>query len=268
MLINREVSFASGSAHTYRLAPEGVSATKSGASMRIAVLEDDPSQSELLSYWLRLAGHQPRQFARGVDLVVTAQTQTFDVLLLDWNVPGLSGMDVVERVRQRLKSAVPILFVTARSDEQDVVAALREGADDYIAKPLKRLELIARLDAVMRRAAATQPAAAPAIEIGRVRLDQASRTITVNGKAPDLSVKDFDLARLFLCNVGRLLSRREIVEAVWGSKEMIGSRTIDTHVSRVRTRLWLTEENGWRLSAVYAHGYKLEQLAATSRSRV
>jgi DNA-binding response OmpR family regulator len=177
-------------------------------------------------------------------------------------------MDVVERVRQRLKSAVPILFVTARSDEQDVVAALREGADDYIAKPLKRLELIARLDAVMRRVAATQPAAAPAIEIGRVRLDQASRTITVNGKAPDLSVKDFDLARLFLCNVGRLLSRREIVEAVWGSKEMIGSRTIDTHVSRVRTRLWLTEENGWRLSAVYAHGYKLEQLAATSRSRV
>ena len=134
MLINREVSFASGSAHSYRLAPEGVSATKSGASMRIAVLEDDPSQSELLSYWLRLAGHQPRQFARGVDLVVTAQTQTFDVLLLDWNVPGLSGMDVVERVRQRLKSAVPILFVTARSDEQDVVAALREGADDYIAR--------------------------------------------------------------------------------------------------------------------------------------
>ena len=268
MLTNREDSLASASAHTYRLAPAGVNAMKQGASMRIAVLEDDPNQAELLSHWLRSAGHQPRHFARGIDLVVSAQNETFDVLLLDWNVPGLSGMDVVERVRQRLKSAVPILFVTARTDEQDVVDALREGADGYIAKPLKCLELIARLDAVMRRAAVRQPVAAPAMEIGRLRLDRASRTITVNGRAPDLSAKDFDLAGLFLCNVGRLLSRREIVAAVWGSKEMIGSRTIDTHVSRVRTKLWLTEENGWRLSAVYAHGYRLEQLAATSLSCV
>jgi DNA-binding response OmpR family regulator len=265
MLINRQDSFASALAYTYRPAQDGVSATKQGASLRIAVLEDDPSQAELLIHWLRLAGHQPRQFARGIDLVVSAQNETFDVLLLDWNVPGLSGMDVVQRVRQRLKSDVPILFVTARSDEQDVVDALREGADDYIVKPPNRLELIARLDAVMRRAANTQPAEAPAVEMGRLRLDHASRRITVNGKVPDLSAKDFDLASLLLCNVGRLLSRREIVQAVWGSNDMISSRTIDTHVSRVRNKLGLMPRNGWLLKSVYGHGYRLEQVSRDAR---
>ncbi len=115
-----------------------------------------------------MAGHRSPYFARGTDLVVAVQNKTLDVCLLDWNVPGLSGMDVVQRVRHGLKSTVPILFLSARTSEEDVVGALREGADDYMVKPLSHLELIARLEGVSGRWAEVQTAAAPAVELGRL----------------------------------------------------------------------------------------------------
>jgi CheY-like chemotaxis protein len=112
--------------------------------MRIAILEDDVSQTELLSHWLQLAGHNPHAFEQGANLLRALERESFDALVLDWNVPDLSGVDVLKRVRQRLHSSVPVLFVTARNREDDVVTALREGADDYMVKPVRRLELLAR----------------------------------------------------------------------------------------------------------------------------
>jgi two-component system response regulator RegX3 len=224
--------------------------------MRVAVLEDDISQLELLSHWLKLAGHHVQGFQQGLLLLKALARETFDVVLLDWNVPDLSGIEVLRRVRQ--KSTMPVLFCTGRSEESDVVTALREGADDYISKPVRRMELLARLQAVTRRGY-DLPQQSQAFEVGALWVDCEAQTITRNNVPVALSTKEFYLAVLFLRNVGRLLSRREIKQAVWGSNLDLNSRALDMHVSRVRNRLALLPEDGWRLRALYGHGYRLEQ---------
>ena len=181
--------------------------------MRIAILEDDVSQTELLSHWLQLAGHHPHAFEQGANLLRALERESFDALLLDWNVPDLSGVEVLKRVRQRLHSSVPVLFVTGRNREDDVVTALRAGADDYMIKPVRRLELLARLEALSRRGR-HGPEQAEVIELDVFKVDCQTRTVLRNGKQVDLTAKDFDLSVLFLRNVGRLLSRGHIRETV------------------------------------------------------
>jgi two-component system, OmpR family, response regulator RegX3 len=222
--------------------------------MRVAVLEDDISQLELMSHWVRMAGHSTHTFQHGEMLLRELVHESFDALLLDWNVPDISGIEVLRRVRR--ESTVPVLFCTGRGDESDVVTALHEGADDYLIKPVRRLELLARLQAVKRH---SQTLAQDAIEMGAIRVNCQARTILRNGVPLEISIKDFDLSVLLLRNVGRLLSRREIRDAVWGSQLSLHSRTLDTHVSRVRTGPGLIPEHGWRLTAVYGHGYRLER---------
>ena len=235
--------------------------------MRIAILEDDISQTELLSHWLQLAGHNAHAFEQGANLLRALERESFDALLLDWNVPDLSGVEVLKRVRQRLHSSVPVLFVTGRNREDDVVTALREGADDYMIKPVRRLELLARLEALSRRGR-HGPEQAEVIELDVFKVDCQTRTVHRNGKQVVLTAKDFDLSVLFLRNVGRLLSRGHIRETVWGPNAVVTSRTLDTHVSRIRNKLGLTPEFGWRLAAVYRYGYRLEHLDAANAQRI
>jgi DNA-binding response OmpR family regulator len=236
--------------------------------MRVAILEDDVSQTELLSHWLQLAGHHPHAFEQGAALLRALERESYDALLLDWNVPDLNGVEVLKRVRSRMSSTVPVLFVTARNREDDVVLALREGADDYMIKPVRRLELLARLEALARRGRHGHQQS-EVIEIDVFRVDCQTRTVLRNGKPVDLTAKDFDLSVLFLRNLGRLLSRGHIRETVWGPNAVVTSRTLDTHVSRIRNKLGLTPDYGWRLAAVYRYGYRLEQLdpAAVARTR-
>jgi DNA-binding response OmpR family regulator len=235
--------------------------------MRIAILEDDISQTELLSHWLQLAGHHPHAFDQGANLLRALERESFDALVLDWNVPDLSGVEVLKRVRQRLHSSVPVLFVTGRNREDDVVLALREGADDYMIKPVRRLELLARLEALARRGRHGQEQA-EVLEVDAFRVDCQTRTVMRHGRQVDLTAKDFDLSVLFLRNIGRLLSRGHIRETVWGPNAVVTSRTLDTHVSRIRNKLGLTPEHGWRLAAVYRYGYRLEHLDAAGQQRV
>jgi two-component system response regulator RegX3 len=188
------------------------------------------------------------------------QRDRFDALLLDWNVPGLSGMGVLKALRQ-MHVSTPVVMCTARDSEADIVEALRAGADDYVVKPLQRMELLVRLEAVTRRRAVVDPSLEELV-LGGVRVNFTARTIVRNDVRVELTAKDFDLSVLFLRHVGRLLSRRYIRESVWKSTAEINSRSLDTHVSRVRRKLQLTPENGWRLSAVYSHGYRLERLKA------
>jgi DNA-binding response OmpR family regulator len=227
--------------------------------MRIAVLEDDRSQAFVLRQCLTVAGHNTTNFERGTSLLEAMQKEKFDALLLDWNVPELSGMDVLAHVRNELASNIPAVVVTARNAEEDIVHALKHGADDYICKPVRPKELIARLETVAKRD--ERPATDDIIEFGRLRVDIPSRVVLLNNVPVRLSLKDFDLAVYFLRNVGRVLSRRKIVQEVWGSNVEVTSRTLDTHVSRVRTKLWLTQNNQWHLGAVYGHGYRLERLS-------
>jgi len=195
-------------------------------------------------------------------LLKAISQQQFEMLILDWNLPDAPGIEILKLLRQTSK--VPVLFCTARAAQDDVVKGFREGADGYLIKPLRRLELLARIEAVARRARKRQ-ATNEVFEVNQLRVDCESRTITRDGVVIELTAKDFDLAVLFLRNVGRLLSRTHIHEAVWGMTGVITSRPLDTHVSRIRNRLGLLRTYGWQLTSVYGHGYRLELIARVER---
>jgi DNA-binding response OmpR family regulator len=233
--------------------------------MRIALLEDEQDQADLVCAWLKAAGHSCHVFSLGKDLVRAVQRETFDLILLDWGVPGMSGAEVLTWIRANVAEPVPVLFVTARQREEDIVHALSSGADDYMIKPLGKLELLARVDALGRRARPSLPAEDAVLEYGRLSVDCRNRRVKLDGEEVAMTQKDYELALFLLRNLGRLLSRGYILEAVWGQAVEINTRTVDTHVSRIRGKLQLTPENGWRLSAVYQHGYRLERLAADVR---
>ncbi len=233
--------------------------------MRIALLEDDQDQADLVCAWLKAAGHSCRIYVLGKDLVREAKRETFDMFLLDWEVPGMSGAEVLVWIRANIAEPVPVLFVTARQREEDIVHALTSGADDYMVKPLGKLELLARVDALGRRARASERSDESVLDYGRLRIDCQGRQALLDGEVVAMTQKDYELTLFLLRNVGRLLSRGHILEAVWGQSADINTRTVDTHVSRIRGKLQLTPENGWRLSAVYQHGYRLERVATAAR---
>jgi two-component system response regulator RegX3 len=226
--------------------------------MRIALLEDHQDQSDLIAAWIKADGHLCHPFAQGDELMRAAQRESFDMYLLDWEVPGMSGAEVLSWIRANIAEPVPVLFVTARQREEDIVHALSAGADDYMVKPLRKLELLARVAALARR---IRPRSDEnMIRFGRLSLDVRARRVTLDGGEVALTQKDYDLTLFLLRNVGRLLSRGHILEAVWGRSAEVNTRTVDTHISRIRGKLHLTAENGWRLSAVYQHGYRLERV--------
>jgi len=231
--------------------------------LRVALLEDDPSHAELFAHWLATAGHFCSRHERGGTLTRALVQERFDVLVLDWTLPDMSGVDVIKHVRDTLGSSVPILLVSARDREADIVTALRQGADDYMVKPVRPLELLARLEAVSRRQA--KPHQPQIIDRGTLRLDCQTRSAERDGQSIHLTAKDFDLSVLFLLNVGRLLSRGELRDAVWGPGVAAESRTLDAYISRIRDKLGLTPSNGWHLTAVYGHGYRLQEVAASDQ---
>ena len=240
-------------------APRNAAAT----SLRVAIVEDDPSQAELLGHWLRRGGHHSQHFDRGATVIRALSQNRFDVLVLDWNLQDISGLEVLRRIRGGGQSLLPILFASAHGREEDVVSALRQGADDYVIKPVRYLEFIARLEAIARRGnhRTEQP---ESMKLDVYDIDGVSRTLMREGRPVELTTKDFDLSVLFLGNVGQLLSRQQICERVWGRDGVITSRTLDTHVCRVRHKLGFMPENGWRLAAKYGYGYRLQQLGASS----
>jgi DNA-binding response OmpR family regulator len=231
-------------------------------TMRVAIVGDDRSQAQLLSQWLRQAGHQSHHFHRGQALIHALSRIRFDVLVLDWNLGDISGMEVLRRIRNRGQRWLPVLFASMRGREADVVSALRQGADDYMIKPVHNFEFIARLEAIVRRGNhRTRP---DGLKLDVYYVDYLSRRLMRDGRLIELTAKDFDLSVLFLLNVGQLLSRGHICAHVWGRAELVTSRTLDTHVSRVRRKLALIPENGWCLDAKYGYGYRLQKLGAVT----
>lgn len=226
--------------------------------MKIAYLEDDEGQVEHVNRLLASRGHECYSFTDGSQLIRRLKREGFDMLLLDWQVPGVSGHQVTLWARANLGEHVPIIFMTSRSLEEDIVAALNAGADDYMIKPIRKAELMARIDALARRVNQHSPRNAEPIELGRYRIDPGTRTCYVEGSPIELTSREFDLALLMFQHVGRILSREHIGGTVWGQPPSAISRTLDTHVSRVRAKLQLRPENGLRLTPVYGHGYRLD----------
>lgn len=226
--------------------------------MRIALLEDDPDQAVFVQRLLERAGYSVHRFTSGRALASELSHESYDLLILDWQVPDLSGYQVLRAVRTQFGTATPVLFVTHRDAEEDIVQALEAGADDYVVKPPRPQELIARINVLLRRA---QRAGEPErIEFPPYLIEAARRTVSIDGKPAQLTQKEFALALFLFRNVGKLLSRSHILEAVWGRGSEIGTRAVDTHLSRLRSRLALGAANGLRLAPVYGYGYRLEQV--------
>lgn len=227
--------------------------------MRIAVLEDDPHQGELMKIWLEDAGHKCQHYLTGKDCIKGLSYDSFDLVILDWVLPDIGGDQVLAWIREHIDWMIPVLFVTARHRPEDIVQALETGADDYMSKPVKRTEMLARISALARR---SQSAASEneVLNIGNVQVNASKRGIVVDGEDIDLTGKEYELAAFLLRHTGRILSRGHIMESVWGRSANLNTRTVDTHISRIRKKLNLVPEKGWSLTAIYQHGYRLELL--------
>jgi len=224
--------------------------------MRIAWVEDDPDQAALIELWLGEAGHRVSVYADGRAFRHAVSHDSYDLLGIDWHLPDTGGDQILDWVRRVQNWQVPVIFVTARDAEEDIVRALELGADDYMVKPVRRKELLARIEALGRRAGGVNPAEMQ--DFGAYRFDRGSGSVFHHERVVDLTAKEFDLSLFLFQNAGRVLSRGHILEQVWGSSASLHTRTVDAHVSRLRSKLGLGDEGEYRLVSVYQHGYRLE----------
>jgi DNA-binding response OmpR family regulator len=225
--------------------------------MRIAILEDDLSLANYIEKSLNDGGHSCDLFIDGKQLLRALRRETFDILILDWNVPGLSGHEVLLWMKENLDSSPPALMLSSRSAEEDIVAGLSAGADDYVVKPVAPAVLLARVNALARRAYPPPPP--DGIEtFGDYLFDMRNETVELVGQQIMLTAKEFALALLLFRNIHRPLSRAYIFEALWGGNPDLSTRTLDAHISNVRTKLNLRPGNGYKLVPIYAYGYRLE----------
>ena len=229
--------------------------------MRIAVLDNDRSQADIICQVLSSAGHTCHTYDSGKEMLANLRKDSFDMLILDWQVADLGGAEVLKRAKEKMSAATPMMFITNSSAEDDIVSGVNAGADDYMIKPLRRGELVARVQALLRRAYPSQNGAEQ-LQFGPYIFETRPGRLLRDGTVIDVTHKEFYLALLFFRNIGRPLSRAYIHEAVWIRETAIPSRTMDTHVSRVRNKLQLRPENGFRLVPVYSYGYRLEKLGA------
>ena len=226
--------------------------------MRIAHLDDENYQLDLVERAVTAMGYHYFGFERGHKLLNQLRTESFDLLIVDWELPDTTGLEVVRWVRENFELKMPIIFLTNRSEEIDIVAGLNMGADDYITKPIRLYELNARIKALLRR---TYPSLENnLITYGNYQFNISAKTLSLSGENIELKQKEFDLARYLFANCGRLLSRSHLLETVWGIAADIPSRSIDTHISALRVKLNLRPAQGYRLSAIYGQGYRLEEV--------
>lgn len=228
--------------------------------MRVAILEDDPDQAALLSLWLKDAEHTVEAQADAASFLRAIRRDSFDLYLLDWMLPDLSGIEVLEKLRGEMDDYTPVVIATAKDEEASIVRGLEAGADDYLVKPIRQRELVARVGAVLRRTSAGR-LEQDSLNVAPYTLNAAQNSVSLNDEIISLTNREFELATFFFRNAGKVISRSHILEAIWGiENKAVSTRTVDTHVSRLRKKLQLGEENGWVLAAIYQHGYRMENV--------
>ncbi len=223
--------------------------------MKIWLLEDDQAQAALVQSWLQERDHGVVHFNNAKALHEQLRKEQPDLFVLDWELPDSSGLEVLRRIRDKLTRHIPILFVTQRDNEADIVEALSCGADDYMIKQIGREEFLARVHALGRRLGNEVLEFA----IGPYRFFPSTHAVMYRGVQIELTTKDFELAHYLFRNIGRLLSREELLREVWAVTG-IHTRTVDMHMSRIRKSLDIKPEAGFRIRTIYRHGYRLEQL--------
>lgn len=226
--------------------------------MRIGYLEDEQSQADLVNSWLLSRDYDVVHATNGTDFLRLLKNNPVDILILDWQLPDMEGIAVLRTIKGQFDQNIPVIFATQRDAEADIVQALQAGADDYLVKPLREAELIARVEALARRAG-VRPVESQ-IKVGHITVDLASERIFVGQDVVKLTPKDYKLACCLLKNVGKILSREYLLREVWGIEAPLNTRTVDVHVSRVRRSLNLVPEVGYCVKTVYQHGYRLEKV--------
>ena len=222
---------------------------------RVLVVEDEESYSDALSYLLRKEGFEVSLASTGPDALTEFDRTGADIVLLDLMLPGLPGTEVCRRIRQ--VSNVPVIMVSAKDSEVDKVVGLELGADDYVTKPYSPRELVARIRAVLRRGQEVEPASST-LEAGPVRMDVERHVVTVNGEETRLPLKEFELLEMFLRNPGRVLTRAQLIDRVWGSDYVGDTKTLDVHVKRLRAKIEADPGAPTYLITVRGLGYKLD----------
>ena len=232
-------------------------------AVRVLVVEDEASFADALTVGLEREGFEVEVATDGVVALEAFDRREPDLVLLDLMLPRLSGLDVCRQIRTR--SQVPVIMVTAKGAEVDTVVGLEVGADDYVTKPYRLRELVARMRAVLRRAEApegrdpdTGPSAS-AVEVGDVLVDPDRHEVRVRGEVVTMPLREFELLHLLVSNVGRVLTRDTLIDRVWGFDYVGDTKTLDVHVKRVRTKVETDPRNPERLVTVRGVGYRYEQ---------
>ena len=223
---------------------------------RILIVEDEPSLSEPLAYLLGREGYETTIVADGHAAVAEFERNGSDLVLLDLMLPGMPGTEVCKEIRTR--SAVPIIMLTAKDSEVDIVVGLELGADDYVTKPYSTRELLARIRAVLRRKTEPETENDTVLEAGDVRMDIERHTVSVSGADVAMPLKEFELLELLLRNAGRVLTRGQLIDRIWGADYFGDTKTLDVHIKRIRSRIEKVPSEPTMLVTVRGLGYRFE----------
>lgn len=223
---------------------------------RILVIEDEEALSEPLTFLLGREGFEVTVIDNGLDAVAEFDRAGADLVLLDLMLPGQSGTEVCKQIRQR--SQVPIIMLTAKDTEIDKVVGLELGADDYVTKPYSSRELVARIRAVLRRQSETEELVSSTVEGGPVRMDIERHVVSVNREQTAMPLKEFELLEMLLRNAGRVLTRGQLIDRVWGSDYVGDTKTLDVHIKRLRSKIEPDPSHPRYLVTVRGLGYKFE----------
>jgi two-component system response regulator RegX3 len=222
---------------------------------RVLVVEDEPSYRETLAYMLGREGFEVVEAADGTEGLAAYDRSGADIVLLDLMMPGLPGTEVCRQLRQR--GPVPVIMLTARDSEIDKVVGLELGADDYVTKPFSHRELVARIRAVLRRGQDVE-LVPEVVEAGGVRMDVERHEVAVDGQPVRLALKEFELLEMLLRNAGRVMTRGQLIDRIWGADYVGDTKTLDVHVKRLRAKLETDPGNPEHLLTVRGLGYKFE----------
>lgn len=240
--------------------------------MRIGLLEDDLSQIELFNIWTVETGDQLKSYTTGDSFRRALNSEQFDLLILDWNLPDTTGIEVLNWLRLEQQSNIPVIFITSRDSEESVVEALEHGANDYIIKPVNKNVTLARIKALHRFNIKKDSSGTQSVEhkpnesteqtnFKPFRINQNEGSISMGDTVIALTNKEFELAAYLFRNAGCLISRDTLMESIWGTQADLNTRTVDTHISRIRSKLGIKPAVGWQLKSIYQRGYRLSQVS-------
>lgn len=252
------MSVGGGIAQSKRLRP-----LRLESPMRIALVEPDASQAEIILRLLIAGGHACQSFPDSTSFLETLEEDSFDLVLAAWWCGDAGADDLIPHARRALPG-LPAIVLMVSPHESEIVSALHAGADDCIAKPVRGPETLARIDALLRRAGVRRPRNRARQGFGDYLFDSARYEVSFRGQTATLTPKEFRFALLLFTNASRPVSRARILETVWNLNRDVRSRTLDTHASRLRSKLQLGPEHGWRLTTLYGFGYQLERLQAAT----